>query len=166
MTVEAVVTQVAFRDEVTEADKRSVRDIVESTGFFRADEVKVAVELVDERLAKGVASGYHFLFAEVDGRTVGYACFGPIACTVHSYDEFWIAVHRDYRGLGVGRRLQEMTERRVAQLGGKRIYIETSSRDQYEPTRAFYRACGYRVEAVLNDFYDSGDGKVVLLKVL
>jgi hypothetical protein len=46
------------------------------------------------------------------------------------------------------------------------VYAETSSRPQYEPTRSFYRACGYRLEARLEDFYAPGDGKVIFLKVL
>ena len=37
----------------------------------------VAVELVDERLAKGEASGYYFVFAEVEGRTVGLFVLRP-----------------------------------------------------------------------------------------
>ena len=156
----------AFRDRVIEADREHVRAVLEATGFFRPDEVAVGVELVGERLAKGLASGYHFLFAEINGRVAGYTCYGPIACTVHSYDEFWIAVHPDFQGRGVGKRLQERTEQAIRALGGRRVYIETSSRAQYEPTRAFYLACGCRIEAELPDFYDEGDGKVVLLKVL
>jgi hypothetical protein len=44
--------------------------------------------------------------------------------------------------------------------------VETSSRPLYEPTRRFYLACGYRLEAQLEDFYAPGDGKVIFLKVL
>jgi hypothetical protein len=46
------------------------------------------------------------------------------------------------------------------------VYVETSSRDQYEPTRRFYLKCGYRVDAVLEDFYAPGDGKVIFVKAL
>jgi hypothetical protein len=37
---------------------------------------------------------------------------------------------------------------------------------QYASTRAFYEDCGYRLEAVLADFYAAGDGKVVYCKSL
>lgn len=37
---------------------------------------------------------------------------------------------------------------------------------QYAPTRAFYRACGFHQEALLADFYDRNDGKVIFCKVL
>lgn len=54
----------------------------------------------------------------------------------------------------------------IRNMGGRRIYAETSSRDLYRPTMAFYRACGYKIEATLEDFYAPGDAKVILLKIL
>jgi ribosomal protein S18 acetylase RimI-like enzyme len=156
----------SFREQVIESDLEAVRRIVVSSGFFYPAEVEVAVELVADRLSRGESSGYHFLFAESDGRVIGYACFGPIACTLASYDLYWIAVHSEFRGRGLGRELLLAAEERIAALGGQRVYIETSSRSQYHPTRAFYQRCDYRQEAILADFYAPGDDKVIYLKVL
>jgi D-alanine-D-alanine ligase len=155
---------VVYREDVTSADRERIHDIVASAGFFSSREIDVAVELVDERLQKGAASGYCFLFAEHTARAVAYACFGPIACTLESYDLYWIAVHSAYRGIGLGRELLARSERLIARQGGRRIYVETSARAQYEPTRGFYRRCGYRVEAILKDFYAPGDDKVIYVK--
>lgn len=150
-----------LRTDVLPRDRDAVRRIVASTGFFSDAEIDVAVELVDERLAKGPASGYDFVFADQGGRTVGYACFGPIACTIASFDLYWIAVEESCRGQGLGRILLEDSERRIIAAGGRRIYIETSNRPQYLPTRGFYLRCGYREEAVLPEFYGPGDDKVI-----
>ena len=49
--------------------------------------------------------------------------------------------------------------------GGRRIYIETSTRPPYTPTRAFYQRCGCRLEVVLEDFYAAGDGKAIYVLV-
>ncbi|MHB8898022.1 MAG: GNAT family N-acetyltransferase [Thermoguttaceae bacterium] len=157
---------VTLRQTVAAADRDHVRTIVESTDMFRPDEVDVAVELVDERLAKGEPSGYHFVFAERDGQVVGYACYGPIACTVASYDLFWIAVRQDLRGAGVGRKILEDCERLIRQAGGTRIYIETSGRPDYASTRGFYLRCGYTIEAALKDFYAPGDARVIFARVV
>ncbi len=62
-------------------------------GFSLEAEVEVAVELVQERLAKGLTSEYFFVFAEQDGKRRGLYLFGPIACTLASYDLYWIVVH-------------------------------------------------------------------------
>jgi ribosomal protein S18 acetylase RimI-like enzyme len=156
----------SFRDEVLAADTENVRRIVESTGFFSAAEVEVAVELVENRLAQGLRSGYHFVFADFGGDTIGYSCFGPIACTVGSFDLYWIAVEATHRSQGIGRRLLAEGERLIRALGGRRVYIETSNRAQYAPTREFYLANGYREEAVLKDFYASGDDKVIYARAL
>lgn len=155
-----------LRADVTPRDPENVGSIVRATQFFRDDEVDIAVELVSERLARGEASGYHFVFAETADRSSGYACFGPIGCTVSSYDLYWIAVHPDFQGSGVGTLLIREVERRIAELGGTRVYVETSSRPKYEPTRRFYESRGYRTEAVMEDFYAPGDGKVVFVKPL
>ncbi|MFH2049132.1 MAG: GNAT family N-acetyltransferase [bacterium] len=104
--------------------------------FFSQDEIDIAVELVTERLEKGIESGYHFIFAEIDGKTIGYSCFGPIPATQESYDLYWIAVHNDYRGAGIGKQLLTISEEAIHRLGGGRVYIETSGRDQYVYLRA------------------------------
>lgn len=160
----------AARAEPVDTDRDAVRAIVESTGFFRADEVDVAVELVDERLKRGVASGYHFLFADdpshASPRPLAYACFGPIACTIASYDLHWIAVQRDHRHGGLGSWLLEKVERTVTGMGGQRLYIETSRRSEYAATRAFYERHHYASAAVLDDFYGPGDDKVIYVKAL
>jgi GNAT superfamily N-acetyltransferase len=124
------------------------------------------VELVEERLSKGMASGYRFLFADQGKATIGYACFGPIACTKSSWDFYWLAVDGSFRGKGLGTRLLELTERKIRELGGTRVYIETSSRPLYDPTRAFYVARGYKEEARLTDYYGPGDSKVDYVKVV
>jgi ribosomal protein S18 acetylase RimI-like enzyme len=163
MMKEQIIT---YREDVIWDDIESVREIVESSGFFSNAEIDVAIELVQEHLMKGISSGYYFVFVEQAGRVVGYTCFGPIPCTVASYDLHWIAVHNDFRGRGIGKELLKKTEAIIATQGGWRIYIDTASREQYESTRRFYLHCGYREEAVLDDFYAPGDGKVIYVKVL
>ena len=156
---------ITYRQEVRPSDREAVDRLVRSTGFFSEEEHLIAVELVDEHLAKGEASGYLFLFAEEDERLLGYTCFGPIAGTLHSYDLYWIAVDPKTQGQGIGKQLMAESERLMAERGARRVYAETSSRPQYEPTRAFYLSCGYIREALLVDFYAPGDGKVIFVKV-
>ncbi len=155
-----------LRDTVIVEDRQAVRRIIQATGFFRPDEVDVAVELVDTRLEKADASGYDFLFAEQGGVVIGYACYGPIACTLGSYDLYWIAVDPAMQGCGIGRLLLTEVEQRIAKAGGRHIYIETSGRSQYAPTRIFYQRCGYELAAVLTNFYDCNDDKVIWRKEL
>jgi len=166
MAIDETANTAAFRYDVTPDDPAVVRRLAESTRFFTPAEVDVAEELVLERLAKGDASGYHFIFADMDGQTAGYACFGPIACTVGSFDLFWIVVDVRQQRRGVGRLLLEEAERLIREQQGRLIYIETSSRPQYVPTRGFYERAGYQLIAVIEDFYAEGDSKVLFAKKL
>lgn len=155
-----------LRRDTHPTDPASVEALVRATGVFSAPEVQVARELVEERIAKGAASGYDFLFAEDEAGLLGYACWGPIPCTEKSYDLYWIAVRPERQGGGVGRRILKLAEEEIARAGGSRIYVETSTRAAYDPTRAFYERCGYARAATFDDFYAEGDGKAVYLKTV
>lgn len=155
-----------FRIVPNETDAAAIRNIVTSTEVFRPDEVDVAVELIEERLHRGITSGYYFVFAEQAGVVVGYTCFGPIACTVSSFDLYWIAVAKELHGKKIGSGLMTETEKHIASMGGKRVYIETSSRSDYLSTRNFYLRHRYVIEATIKDFYDTNDDKVIYSKAL
>jgi len=155
-----------LREQPIASDRDAIRRIVAESGFFTEAEVEVAVELVDETLAKGSAAGYEFLFIESSGFVAGYACYGEIPCTTGSYDLYWVAVDKAQQRRGIGKLLVELVESRLRDRAGRKIYIETSSRPLYDPTRGFYARCGYQEVANFPDFYAPGDGKVVYEKSL
>ncbi|MDX1946167.1 MAG: GNAT family N-acetyltransferase [Pirellulaceae bacterium] len=155
---------IKLRGEVRPTDAKAVRRIVDAAGLFRPAEVDVAVELVEARLEKGAASGYEFVFVQQGRSTVGYACFGRNTLTVSSWDLYWIAVDPKLHGQGIGRLLLAEAERRAMAAEGTRLYIETSHRADYQPTRGFYERCGYKLEAILADFYAPGDSKAIYVK--
>lgn len=156
-----------FRKELQPEDLKKVREICDSTGFFRDDETDVAVELVSEALEKGQqASGYSFIFAMEGNQTCGFVCFGSTPCTVGTYDLYWIVVDDRYRGKGIGLQLLEQTEHDLRESKARKLYIETSSTDKYLPTRKFYLKAGYTEEARLKDFYLPGDDKIIYARYL
>jgi ribosomal protein S18 acetylase RimI-like enzyme len=166
MSTRTLPNQLGFRAQITPSDCTHIRALTTGTGMFYPEEIEVAVELAEERLSKGLRSGYEFLFAERDGVVVGYVCYGPISLTVASWDLYWIAVDRAQQGRGVGAALVGRMETDIAARRGQQVYVETAGRDAYAPTRAFYRRLGYTVAAELPDFYAPGDAKVVFFKRL
>lgn len=157
-----------WRTRAEEGDRKAVRELVTATGFFDAAEQDLAVELVDETLARGADSGYEFLFAQnaQNAGLLGYACFGRIPATASSYDLYWIAVAPGEQGKGLGAKLLEKAETLCREQGGTRMFVDTAGRSQYSPTRAFYERMGYEKAAVLDDFYAEGDAKVIYAKSL
>ena len=162
----ANTVEVDWRDSITENDVRVIERLAASTGMFTSAEVRIAKELVQERVARGRASGYEFIVAEQDGRMRGYACYGPTAGTDRGFDLYWIVVAPDSQRQGMGRALLSRVETAVRNAGGDRLYIDTSSTEKYSQTRAFYRRSGFRKVADIPDFYRPGDGKIVMAKVL
>jgi ribosomal protein S18 acetylase RimI-like enzyme len=159
------------RCEASQTDVEKIRRITAATQFFSQHEVDIAVELVEERLSKGPASGYEFIFADSEGSDgsntlAGYVCYGEIPCTTGSYDIYWIVVSPSQQRRGLGRSLLRLTEEQIIARNGRKAYVDTSGRPQYQPTRDFYLGCGYVVEAELLDFYALGDSKVILAKTL
>lgn len=136
------------------------------TGFFGPEEIGIARELADDGLAQGGSSHYRFVLADGDQTLAGYACFGPVPCTRSAWDLYWIAVAPRSQGQHLGRDLLEQVESEILAAGGTHLYVDTSSRQQYVPTRAFYTRRGYEKAADFPDFYAPGDGKIVYAKVL
>lgn len=155
-----------FRTLLLPGDPAAIEQLVRDTGFFSTEEIAIARELADDGLASGPTSHYHFVIAGLDGALLGYTCFGPIPGTRSGWDLYWIAVCPDAQGQHLGRELLEITERTVEAAGGTRLYAETSSRAQYEPTRGFYLRRGYAVAAQFPEYYGPGDDKLVYLKLV
>lgn len=157
--------------------RNRIREILDATAVFRDEEVDVALELFDETFAAGPArapydagdgvADYEFVgsFAS-DGQLVGYVCYGSTPGTDRTYDLYWIAMHPDFQGTGGGSQLLDEVERRLRQREARLLVVETSSRDDYAPTRRFYEAHSYSAVATIADFYAPGDSRVIYTKRL
>ncbi len=152
-----------FRDYITPGDIEAVRNISASTGVFDSDDTEITVELARDALTqqqKGddeIAHDIRFLFAEQDGQTCAYACYGHIADSDSTYELYWLSTHNDYRGQGIGKKLITRLIEKIQELGGSKLYIKTDGKDLYKPTRCFYDSCGFTVEARLKQYYDKND---------
>lgn len=150
-----------------EKDGLQIHTITANTTVFNREELECVDELWDEYQAVGAEkSGYYFLVEKEGGLVLGFSCYGPRALTDRTYDLYWIAVNPDARRGGVGRKLLTATEEAIRKLEGRLLIVETSGLPKYEPTRAFYLATGYLLEATLKDFYGEGDDLIIFTKHL
>jgi ribosomal protein S18 acetylase RimI-like enzyme len=151
-----------FRNKVENSDFEHLKEVLESTGFFYDSEVEIVLELAQENIEKGEdKSGYIFNIAQENNKPVAFTCYGPIPGTEGSFDLYWIAVHKSYRGKGLGKILMNMVIEDIKKRGGENIWIETASRPLYEPTRQFYISYGCEKIAELPEFYGKNDNKVI-----
>jgi ribosomal protein S18 acetylase RimI-like enzyme len=155
-----------------------LEEIVRATGVFSIEELTVAVQLFDSALgsrpsafgegwsadSREPRADYEFIGAFDGDQLIGYVCFGSTPSTDRTYDLYWIAVHPEAQGVGAGAALMSAVERQLWERRARLVVIETSSREDYAPTRRFYHKRGYQETARLRDFYAPGDDRVVLTK--
>ena len=146
-------------------DRGRIEEITRAVGLFREDEILVALEVFDEAMATGPGGSYNVLGAEAEGRLAGWICWGPTPCTLGTYDLYWMAVDPALQGAGLGTALIAEMERRL-QGEARLIVVETAGRSDYQATRRFYQARGYRAVATIPDFYAAGDDQVVFVKAV
>ena len=155
-------------------DRDAIEALLRSDHTFRADEVEVALELVDETIAG--SDDYRIRVAELPGGTDspnrtpggvgGYICYGPTPMTAGTHDLYWIVTHRACRGLGVASALVRAMEDDLYARGGTAVRVETSSLETYAPAHRLYARLGYPEVARLEDFYRPGDSLVLYFKRL
>jgi GNAT superfamily N-acetyltransferase len=189
-----LTTAIARTGPLSPHHRQRIHEILVATRVFRSEEVDVAIELFDEtfplvRAAGGESSertndeapreplahddapslsspsSYCFLGAFTpEDELTGFACYGPTPGTDRTFDLYWIAVHPSAQGTGSGTILLSEVERRLEDTDARLFVVETSSRPEYEPTRAFYRARGYAEAACMRDFYAPSDHRVIFTK--
>ena len=156
------------------SDRDQVAAILPSVGNFTVTEIATALELIDEWLATGEASGYLTYVVERDetpigstqGPIAGYVCYGLAPLTERTYDIYWIAVSPDAQGGGYGRALLAFAEADITRRGGHLLLIETASHETYGATIRFYQRAGYALISRIPDYYRRGDDKLTFGKVL
>jgi ribosomal protein S18 acetylase RimI-like enzyme len=147
-------------------DRQPIIKILEATTAFVDADVQIAIELIDCYLADSVNSGYNFWIAELDGRSVGYICYGPTPLTQGTWDIYWMATDPQLKGQGIGGALMKLAEDNIRAEGGRLTIIETSSNPHYLEARRFHIAHGYIIVSSIPDFYSPGDNKITFRKLL
>jgi ribosomal protein S18 acetylase RimI-like enzyme len=149
---------------VGRAQRARLEQLTAATGLFRPDEVAIAVELLDEALAGD--GDYRFLGAYAGDDLAGYACWGPTPGTTGTFDLYWIVVDPKWQGRHIGSELLQAVEQQLMTDDGRLVIVETSSRAEYAPTRAFYERRGYARAALIPGYYAAGDDLVIYRKDL
>lgn len=133
---------------------------------FKVEDINVALELIDIALNSLDQDDYHIFVYEEDDKVLGYHCTGKRPITDAVYDLYWIVVHPDSAGKGIGKKLLAHSEEFVKERSGRWILAETSSKETYEATRLFYIKNNYDVIAQIEHFYSYGEALVIYGKYL
>ena len=150
-------------------DRERILEILVATARFTEEEVRCAIELVDQALTQPEKGDYlvHVLEGpEGEAPVQGYTCHGATPLTDGVFDLYWIAVDPNRQGQGYGQVLLRFVENEVKKEKGRMLLIETSSKESYSSTLRFYEKSGYDEISRIKDFYRIEDDKVVFCKRL
>ncbi len=147
---------------LTPDDRDRVEAMTRAASLFSDQEIAVALEVFDDGF---VDPDYESAGVEIDGTLAGWACWGPTPKTEGPFDLYWIVVDSRRQGFGLGTLLLEEMGRRIAGRA-RTVFVETSGRPDYAPTRAFYEKHGYRQVGVEVGYYGPGDDLIRFAKDL
>ncbi|MBI1884319.1 MAG: GNAT family N-acetyltransferase [Chlamydiae bacterium] len=151
--------------EATPSDRERIEEILKASKVFSQAEVACALSLFEIYLERGGADEYVFCCACDEADVVqGLICYGKASLTDAVYDLYWVVTHPVHQGRGIGSLLMEELDHRLKILEARMILAETSSRADYEKSRAFYRAHGYELVSTIQDYYALGEDLVVFGK--
>lgn len=74
----------------------------------------------------------------------------------------WFYIHKNYAGKGYGKELLEFVVKKLKKKGIKKLFVNTSSHYFYKKALKLYLDNGFKVEAVIKDYYGFGDDQLIL----
>ncbi len=148
--------------KVIKEDLSNLKEVLDSSGLFPS-------EYLDEMIADyfcnhDTESIWFTCITEGTPSAIGYCA--PEKLTNGTYNLYAIAVRKELQGKGIGRKMMNFIEELLKDNSKRILIVETSSDDQYRLTRKFYTDLHYRQEAVIKDFWNEGEDKIVFLKKL
>jgi ribosomal protein S18 acetylase RimI-like enzyme len=148
--------------KITKQDIGALKTVIDSCELFPSDLLDgMTAEFFNNKNTVDI-----WLTYEVDAVPVAVAYCAPERMTDGTYNLYLIAIHKDMQGKGIGTEIMTYVETLLRSAGNRVLIVETSDLPEYQPTRKFYAKIGYHQEAVIRDFYQDGENKIVFWKKL
>ncbi|MEM8887179.1 MAG: GNAT family N-acetyltransferase [Bacteroidota bacterium] len=147
---------------IRNTDIAALKKVLDSSGLFPSEYLD---GMIADYLNNPESSDIWFTYVENE-IPVSIAYCAPEKLTNGTYNLYAIAVDKGLQGKGIGRKKMAHLEDLLKEKGARILIVETSGTADFELTRDFYHKCEYTEEAVIREFYDEGDDKVVFWKKL
>lgn len=100
----------------------------------------------------------------INKQPVAIAYCAPEQLTEGTFNLYAIGVKSELQGKGIGNGMMAYLENQLKENGHRILIVETSGTPDFQLTRTFYENLGYTKEAVIRDFWQEGDDKVIYWK--
>lgn len=148
--------------KVQPQDILGLKEVLDSSELFPSEYLD---DMISDYFNNKDTTDIWFTFIDND-RPVALGYCVPEKLTNGTYNLYAIAVRKELQGQGFGQKMMGFIEKLLTDNGNRILIVETSSIDQYALTRKFYNKLGYRQEAIIKDFWNDGEDKVIFLKKL
>ena len=143
-------------------DLTGLKEVLDSSELFASEQLD---DMISDYFNNSDSEDIWFTYVDKD-RPIALGYCAPEKLTNGTYNLYAIAVRKELQGQGIGREMMNFIEKLLSDSGKRILIVETSSLDQYALTREFYDKLGYRREAVIKDFWNDGEDKVIFWKKL
>ncbi|BAQ65143.1 N-acetyltransferase [Geminocystis sp. NIES-3709] len=139
-----------------------LKKVIDSTGLFPSE----YLEGMMEDYFTNSHSDDVWITGIINDSPVGIAYFAPERLTNGTYNLYLIAIAKEFQNLGIGTLMIEYIETFLKQSNNRILIVETSGLSEFQSTRVFYQKRSYFKEAIIRDFYNDGNDKIVFWKKL
>ena len=146
-------------------DQRDLDEVLRMIRLHDSDDYKAAkASFAETRFDAPEQVTAHFVVIDPEERR-------PVGVTGYYIDDLearglywlgWTYVNPFFRGKGFGGVLMEFVLEAVRELGGRKIYLSTSSLESYATAVGFYKRYGFVEEGRLLDYYNDGEHQLIL----
>lgn len=155
--------------QIEPAEEADLRGILALIRDYERYDVEFAKRYYNIYFKRGpIAEKDKVYVAKIEGKTIGVIGFSrDYFSTDYSYWLGWFVVDEEYRGrkdYAVAERLLKKAESELTKRKIKKLFVSTE--DTNTRAKSFYAKNGFRTEAVLRDYYYTGEDQLILSKVL
>ena len=148
--------------EVIHSDLDSLKIVLDSCGLFPSEYLD---DMISDYFHNLDTNEIWFTYVENDSPiSIGYCI--PEKLTSGTYNLLAIGVSENHQRKGVAVEMMNFIEQKLKTIGARVLIVETSSDDAQIGARNLYQKLGYIQEAVIRDFWNEGEDKIVYWKKL
>ena len=143
-------------------DIQGLKRVLDSSGLFPSEYLD---EMISDYFNNADTQDIWFTYIDED-RPVAIGYCVPEKLTNGTYNLLAIGVSEDSQRKGIANEMINYIERQLKSKDGRILIVETSSDDAQIGARKLYEKIGYTKEAVIRDFWNDGEDKIVFWKKL
>src|SRR3989338_5123094 len=127
---------------IKKTDIPMIKTIVRSVENLRENEIECCLDMVKEALHPSYAPTTVMCYEE-NKDVLGFVSYSEDEMTKGTWEIYWVAVHKDHQGKGIGKKLMLYAEQDARKANARQLVLETSSLENYDHVRLFYNKLGY-----------------------